>query len=71
MAKAEVITQYGKGLGAIAIAAYTKEYGEDYLFGKFPSGQYVCLEVPGSGCGIEQVTIAKIFDLFCTTKSDG
>jgi PAS domain S-box-containing protein len=39
--------------------------------GEIEPGKYVWLEVRDSGCGMDQATIAKIFDPFYTTKFTG
>jgi PAS domain S-box-containing protein len=44
---------------------------ETWLNDKLPEGQYVCLEVADTGCGMDRDMIPKIFDPFFTTKFTG
>jgi two-component system cell cycle sensor histidine kinase/response regulator CckA len=39
--------------------------------GAHPAGDYLCLEVQDSGCGMEPAVIERIFDPFFTTKALG
>lgn len=38
---------------------------------ELPAGEYVCLRVRDTGCGMSPETLARIFDPFFTTKSTG
>jgi len=37
----------------------------------FPEGQYVCLEVSDTGCGMDKETRSRVFDPFFSTKFTG
>ncbi|MBL7115024.1 MAG: response regulator [Kiritimatiellae bacterium] len=50
----------------------TSEYlASTYLDDNLPPGQYVCLEIHDTGCGMPAGQTAQIFDPFFTTKSSG
>ncbi len=62
--------------GTITIRAYTAELDEEslaetYLHDRLEPGQFVCLEVQDSGCGMNQETLSRIFDPFFSTKFAG
>ncbi|MFT5452345.1 MAG: PAS domain S-box-containing protein, partial [Enterobacterales bacterium] len=44
---------------------------EDYGGNPIPPGEYVCLEVTDSGCGMDEATQSKLFEPFFTTKFTG
>jgi len=58
----------------IKLAAATVVGGQseqDHLGMIIPAGQYVCLEVTDSGCGMDDETRQRIFEPFYTTKFTG
>ncbi|MBI5397632.1 MAG: PAS domain S-box protein [Verrucomicrobia bacterium] len=62
--------------GAITIATDVVHADPAYLAGahtgsELPAGNYVCLEVSDTGCGITPEMMQKIFDPFFTTKFTG
>jgi len=44
---------------------------DTYLGGNLPEGRYVYLEVSDSGCGMDEVTLVRMFDPFFSTKPGG
>jgi PAS domain S-box-containing protein len=44
---------------------------EDYSGKPIPPGEYVCLEVTDSGCGMDKTTLSRLFEPFYTTKFTG
>jgi PAS domain S-box-containing protein len=44
---------------------------EDYSGNPIPPGEYVCLEVTDSGCGMDETTLSRLFEPFYTTKFTG
>jgi PAS domain S-box-containing protein len=42
-----------------------------YVDDRLREGEYVCVEVQDDGCGIDEETIARLFDPFFSTKSSG
>jgi signal transduction histidine kinase/ActR/RegA family two-component response regulator len=43
----------------------------NYLHDELPTGDYVCVEIADSGCGMTEETMARIFEPFFTTKFTG
>lgn len=44
---------------------------ETALGQELPEGRYVALEVEDTGCGIDEPTLARVFEPFCSTKAIG
>ncbi len=66
----------GEGSGTITIRTGTVEASEKdlrqtYLADNLRPGLYVSLEIADSGCGMDEQTLAKIFDPFFSTKFTG
>lgn len=66
----------GVSHGAILISTSVVHAAPEYLAEAYyaddlPEGQYVCLEVTDTGCGMDAGTLEKIFDPFFTTKFTG
>lgn len=66
----------GDNVGTISLFVETKHCDAYYLSlvgggEEVLPGEYVCLEVRDTGCGIDEATRAKIFDPFYTTKNTG
>jgi PAS domain S-box-containing protein len=62
--------------GLITIKTGVQEVDGPYLrlrpeAAALPPGQYVCLEVHDTGCGMDEATRARIFDPFFSTKFTG
>lgn len=50
----------------------TEEYlGRSHALYQAPEGNYVCLEVSDTGCGMSEDVLTKLFDPFFTTKFTG
>jgi PAS domain S-box-containing protein len=47
------------------------ELAADYIGNSLAPGDYVCLEVADTGCGMSPAVLARIFDPFFTTKATG
>ncbi|HWQ56368.1 MAG TPA: PAS domain S-box protein [Bryobacteraceae bacterium] len=60
--------------GTVRISAGLRTVGQDHPAEpgfQIPPGQYVCVEVSDSGCGLDEATRARMFDPFFTTKFTG
>jgi PAS domain S-box-containing protein len=62
--------------GSVTVATFVQPVEEEYSKTVFAAealspGNYVCLEVQDTGCGMDEQTQAKIFDPFFTTKFTG
>jgi two-component system cell cycle sensor histidine kinase/response regulator CckA len=62
--------------GHISIATSQLHLGDDEARRAFPGqnlapGDYVCLEVADTGCGMKPETLARIFEPFYSTKNSG
>ncbi|MGD0088905.1 MAG: PAS domain S-box protein [Planctomycetota bacterium] len=66
----------GEGDGAISLAtgvthATRETLAETCLAPDLPEGDYLCIEVADTGCGMDERTRARIFDPFFSTKFQG
>jgi two-component system, cell cycle sensor histidine kinase and response regulator CckA len=66
----------GEAGGMISIAAHALECSrsclqEIWYAEGLAEGRYVCLEVADTGCGMDQETVARLFDPFFSTKFTG
>jgi len=66
----------GDESGTIRLATHMATVGQHeladfHLAESLEPGEYVCLEVRDSGCGIDEAAILKLFDPFYTTKFTG
>ncbi len=60
--------------GKLTIEAVNVRLGDDYgdeRGAEVPPGEYVCVAVSDTGCGMDAATQSKIFEPFYTTKTDG
>jgi len=62
-----------KGGGALRVAVASVDVGAERALshGTVKQGEYVCLSVEDSGCGMDEATLARIFEAFFTTKEVG
>jgi len=66
----------GDGPGSITVSTGIADLSQDdlsktYLKESLPAGQYVCLEVSDTGCGMGEEVLKRAFDPFFTTKFTG
>ena len=66
----------GSNAGLISVKTGSQVVDEDYIRrnpgpAELRPGNYVCLEVRDTGCGMDEATKARIFDPFFTTKFTG
>jgi len=60
----------GGNAGTVFITTRVQEFREP-IEHQAPAGTYGCLEVRDNGCGMEESTVARIFDPFFSTKFTG
>lgn len=61
------------GIGQITVQTENSILDEEYCaaHAEFVPGEYVCMTVTDSGCGIDKLTLSQIFEPFFTTKGIG
>jgi two-component system cell cycle sensor histidine kinase/response regulator CckA len=60
-----------QGSIGVTTSSVTIRAGEAASYGSLPPGEYVCLQVTDTGCGIAEENRLRIFDPFYTTRSLG
>jgi PAS domain S-box-containing protein len=62
--------------GTVTVRTCTRQLDEDSIRSEFAdvellAGDYVCVEVEDNGCGMDETTLARLFEPFFSTKSLG
>ncbi len=66
----------GDDLGTITVrlnrtTVETEDFDSGFIGGDIPHGEYACLEVTDTGCGMDEDTQRRVFEPFYTTKFAG